>query len=141
MRVKVEIIETGVRPEEIPARVDAGIDKFLRQAGEFLRADIVRNRLNKPRTGKATASGIASGPPQYPQVLSVKTGRLRNSIGYTIEKTPTGSRMRLGTNIFYGEIWERKQIGDRQWLEPAIRDNEKKLEDKFGVAVMSEVEK
>ncbi len=141
MRLSLEIIETGDRPETVPAKVDKGMIKFLRQAGELLRADIVRNRLNKPRTGLATKSGIGSGPPQYPQVLSVRTGRLRNSIAYIIEENPGGAIMRLGTNIHYGAIWERKQIGNRQWLEPAIRDNLREIEDKFGVTIMREIEK
>lgn len=131
----------------------------------LLRTEIVTNRLNKPRTGNVyrRASGWkyrktqnkagfteftttgrsfkkwrASGPPQYPQVLSTDTRRLRQSITARIEDRGDVVVGRVGTNVFYGAIHELQNRG-RAWLRPALRDKYDELVRQFGITFSAEM--
>jgi len=127
--------------------------KAMRQATQYLIAEIRQKRLSKPRTGpwrrrrvvrwkKASgrSGGMAgtagwqkkarreSGPPQYPAVLSVVTGQLRRGIVGDVRRDGDRIIGRVGTNVRHGIIWEMRHrrsaaTWNRQWLRPALRDN------------------
>ena len=132
----------------IPQKIDLGLPRIMTQIVMALRDDIRANRLSKVRTGTkhvrvpGTKRYVrSSGPPQYPHVLSVLTGRLRNSIVYDVLVDKALSKVfgRVGTNVEYAGKFERK-IGDqwhpRAFLGPALRDmtqriNRQKIDDRI----------
>lgn len=62
----------------------------------------------------------------YPQVLSVMTGHLRQSIFVDLLVEANQVRGLVGTNVKYGRYQEfagSRSRGRRAWLRPALRDN------------------
>ncbi len=77
--------------------------KALKKGGSVVVGDIQANRL----TG---------------QVLNVRTGTLRRSITSKESVMPRGVKLQVGTNVWYGRIWELG-VGRpaREFIRPSIK--------------------
>ena len=72
--------------------------------------------------------------------VPVDTGRLRSSIISVIEFAGKTVRGIIGTNVIYGSFVEQpgpvRASGKRPWLEPALAENQARIEAFLLVAIM-----
>lgn len=124
------VVDAQAMLSEIPKATQVGAYNAMRELMQVLVTDIKTNRLSKPRTGVGTvrvpgtkgATRQASGPPNYPQALSVLTGRGRQSITSQVAREMDGDVTGVvGSNLDYMRIHEMQNRG-RAWLRPAVRD-------------------
>ena len=111
-----------------------GTEEFARameRAGQALRSPIVTQAMQT--AALLVASSAKSNVP-------VDTGRLRASIIPVVELTGSTVRGIVGTNVIYGPYVEQpgpvRASGRRPWLEPALRENQARIEAFLLVAIM-----
>lgn len=72
--------------------------------------------------------------------VPVDTGRLRASIQTALEDSGGVVRGIVGTNVVYGPYVEQpgpvRASGRRPWLEPALRENQRRIEAFLAMAIM-----
>lgn len=133
--------------------------KVMNWIVNYLKSDILRNRLSKTRTGdwvrKSHKRGVSragnsgtrpsrfSGPPIGTQVLSKITGHLARNIFALVEQRGDDIVVAVGTNVFYGAIHEQpiiKRKGPRRsWLRPALKDAEGIIVDRVGKEIAAQI--
>jgi phage gpG-like protein len=165
--ITCEAAKAIARLEAIPENVMSACVLALEQITQMVREDILTNRLSKPRTGggklyvnpmtrddyakwrkgktreqiREGRPGVHrehSGPPQYPQVLSVFNSGLAQSIKTHVVEERDLVYGIVGTNLGYGAAHEFGGLG-RAWLRPAWADNEERALDMWRNKISEEM--
>lgn len=169
LSIQTESAQATAEVRGLSVEVMSAISKGLHELVQTLRTDIVTNRLYKPRTGggkiyvnpwtrkeyaewrkgktreqisngRDAAFRQHSGPPAYPQVLSVFHGRLRQGIDVEVSSGRDFVVGTVGTRVEHGAIHELAGKG-REWLRPAWRDMESTAVDDYVKTVNRELSK
>jgi hypothetical protein len=103
---------------------EAGFHEVLETVNGPVGRDLERRLINCVSLAKLYATGaptpLANNP--YGRGPKVRSDRLRSSIAYEIESTPTGLIGRYGTNVFYGFFLETGLVNGATYpfLRPAM---------------------
>ena len=108
--------------KEVTFRIKRGMERNLTQAAIFLQGKVKESMSQGGPT--ATNPDAASSSPGEPP--HVRTGRLRNSIAYEVDKLTA----RVGTNVKYAPYLEfgTSRIAARPYLRPGLYNNRKEIQ-------------
>jgi hypothetical protein len=104
----------------------------------ILKPVVKKSMFKMERTSK---KDYLTGP--RPKNLGVVSGRLRNSIKSRVKQKRKNIVGTLGTNVYYGRIWETRKgtIKKRPFLAPSIKDNIPGLEEDLIIAIKGDWDK
>ena len=100
---KLTLEQLKVKMERWTREMPRALLKALKKGGSIVVADIQANRLRG-------------------QVLNVRTGTLIGSITSKQSATPRGAMLQVGTNVWYGRMWELGEgVPERPFIRPSIK--------------------
>ena len=72
------------------------------------------------------------------QVLNVRSGRLIGSITHEAKLTPTGAVAKVGTNVWYGRMWELGEgVPAREFIRPSIKAKQSRVREIILAEIMA----